>query len=144
MDDEHFLEAIGKTGVFVNQRQVMCVMLKECDVITITTKALALCKQLPKHAGPLLSYNYSHVRHNVQDLENAYSSTISPSDLITLSDEVNGRVLNETYHVEDFNCTPQVVPAEIIHTCRAANHYDFCRIITIFCFSLRPYSEILQ
>lgn len=107
VDDEHFLEVIGKTGVFVNRHRVVCVVLKDYDVITITTKALAFCNKLPQHAGPILSYDYSHTRRSVSDLENVYKSPISRSDLITVSEEVNGNILNETYHVEDFNCTPE-------------------------------------
>jgi len=107
--DEHFLEVIGKTGVFVNQCRVVWAVLKDFDVITITTKALAFCKKLPQHAGPFLSYTYSHKRHSVPDVENVYKSPVSRSDLISVSEEVDGNVLNETYHVEDFNCTPVVM-----------------------------------
>ena len=32
----------------------------------------------------------------------------------------------------------------VLTTCRAANRYDFCRIITIFCLSLRHYAHTLK
>ncbi len=108
MDDAHFLEAIGQTGVFVNQSRVDCMVLKDGDIVTITTKLLASCKRLPKHAGPLLSYDYRRARRSVPDPENAYVREINQSDLMSVSEEVNGRVMNATYHMEDFNCTPQV------------------------------------
>ena len=96
----------------MNQCRVLCAVLKDFDVITVTTKALAFCEKLPKHAGPFLSYSYSHQRHSVPDVENVYRSPVNRSDLISVSEEVDGIVLNETYHVEDFNCTPVVMPAQ--------------------------------
>lgn len=85
-------------------------MLQDGCKITIggTKKLFMEGCRMPSNAGPHLIFEYRAVR--LETPYNVYRDPFfSQTDLLVVEEFENGRVVKETYHLEDFNETSVVI-----------------------------------
>jgi hypothetical protein len=107
IDGRHFIESVKQSVVFVNGVRCHCKLLYDGCTITLggTRKTFTEGSSFPTSMGPHVVYEYK-VTKEIGLAGIIYCEPVFPSvELLTLEDIVDGRVVLETYHMEDFNAT---------------------------------------
>jgi len=105
------METVQQSVVFVNGVRSRCKMLHDGCKVTIggTRKSFTEGSTFPSTPGSHVIYEYKVVRD--ADAYGVYKEpTFPPTELLTLEEFVGGRMVKETYHMEDFNATSVMFP----------------------------------
>ena len=100
------MEAVQQSVVFVNDVRLRCKLLNDGCKLTIggARKSYLEGSRIPANPGPHLVYEYKVVK-DVNPVGIYQQPSFLSTELVTLEDYVSGRIVKETYHMEDFNET---------------------------------------